>query len=389
MKKILLFESPITSLSGYGEHAREIASYLIKFESYFDLYFIDKTWGKSHSMFKLDNDSLHNILTKKIDTHIAENIDLYIKLGYPSEFRPIGKNNIGITALVESTLCSKDFLVGCNRMDKVIVPSQFNKTTLLDSYDHHNIKNKTSIDVIPQHISLNKIKESKTEVKQYIDNIEDEFCFLYNGKWNEDTTVDRKNVVMLISTFIYAFKDSEVKPALVLKTNHNNYSEVDFDRVTKSIKNIIGDSHVKVPNIYLLHGNLNNAEMSDLYLHDKIKCGLNFSHGESFGRPIIETILSNKPILVPKWSAPCEYITNDMFFLEGNLVNNPKVDNVYIEEGKWFDIDYQSASKKLLDVYNNYDKYLNVCFSQVKKIKDEHSNNVVFKRYKDVLDIYL
>ena len=52
-------------MSGYGHHAREIASYLIKFESYFDLYFVDKTWGKSHSMFKLNNDSLRNILTKK------------------------------------------------------------------------------------------------------------------------------------------------------------------------------------------------------------------------------------------------------------------------------------------------------------------------------------
>lgn len=389
MKKILLFESPLTSLSGYGEHAREIASYLIEFEPYFDLYFVDKAWGKSQSMFKLDNDLISNVLTKKIDTYVAEHIDLYIKLGYPSEFRSIGKNNIGITALVESTLCSEDFLQGCNQMDRIIVPSEFNKSTLLNSYDHHDIKNKIPIDIIPQHISLNKIKKSKSKVKQYLDNIKDEFCFLYNGKWNTDKKIDRKNVDMLISTFIYAFKDSEVKPALVLKTNHENYSEKDFDKVTKSIKSIIEDSRVKVPSIYLLHGNLKSDELSDLYLHNKIKCGLNFSHGESFGRPIIETILSEKPVLVPKWSAPCEYITNNIFYLDGSLVDNPKVDNIFIDKGKWFDINYELASKKLLDVFNNYKKYLDACSLQIKQIENKHSNNVVFKRYKDVLDIYL
>ena len=389
MKKKLLFESPITSVSGYGEHAREIALFLIKMESYYDLYFVDKTWGKSQSMFKIDNDLISNVLTKKINTQVVENIDLYIKLGYPSEFRPVGKKNIGITALVESTLCSKDFLIGCNQMDQVIVPSMFNKSTLLNSFNHHNIKNKTSINVIPQHILLGENKNNESKVDHYLDNIDDEFCFLYNGKWNADNNIDRKNVNMLISTFIYAFKDLEVKPALVLKTNHDNYSESDFDKVIKSVKHIIEDSHVKVPNIYLLHGHLKNDELSDLYFHNKIKCGLNFSHGESFGRPIMEALLSNKPVLVPNWSAPCEYVTNEIFYLEGSLVDNPIVDNIYIENGKWFDLNYEFASKKLLDVYNDYEKYLDASLLQIEKIKKEHSENVVFKRYKDVLDIYL
>ena len=47
-----------------------------------------------------------------------------------NEFKKLGKYNIGITAGVETTLAPKDFIDGCNRMDLVLVPSNFTKEVL-------------------------------------------------------------------------------------------------------------------------------------------------------------------------------------------------------------------------------------------------------------------
>ena len=305
MKKILVYDSPINSASGYGEHAREIATYLTSYESDIDLYFIDSPWGKSQKILNT-NETINNILKKPITEKLVGNIDVYIKVGLPSEFIKLGKHNIGITSVVESTLCHESFLHGCNQMDRVIVPSEFNKTTLLDSYTHHNIPQQTEISVIQQCVDyVDPEEKSKTSALNFMETVEEEFCFLYNAKWNKQ--IDRKNIETLIRTFIVAFKDVSSKPALILKTHLTNYSEKDYQKTQKCIKEILLDCNIGSPNIYLLHGHLTHTKLKQLYKHDKIKCGINISSGESFGRPVLETICAGKPMIISNWSAPIEY----------------------------------------------------------------------------------
>ena len=391
MKKILVFESPITSLSGYGEHSREIASYLHKMETDLDLYFINSKWGKSPCLLSFDDPQITETFNKHITTDVAENIHTYIKLGFPSEFKALGKHNIGITALVESTLCSKDFVDGCNTMDEVIVPSEFNKTTLLKSYEHHKLKNTSKINVIPECVQLNNEIQHNTNqpISEFMDIVEEEFCYLYNGKWNTNPVIDRKNVDGMIRTFIYAFKDTDKKPGLILKTNHENYSESDYSRVYKSIQNIIKDTTVSTPSIYLLHGNLSTLEMKQLYKHPKIKCGINLSRGESFGRPILESVIAKKPVLIPAWSGPTEYVTNNKFHINGKLVNHPDIDGIFINGGSWFDIDVDHASVKLNDIYNKYEEYQLETINLLDQIKPKYNKNSIFNEYKQVIDAYL
>ena len=85
MKKILVYDSPLNSASGYGEHAREIATYLTSYESDIDLYFIDSPWGKSQKISN-PNETINNILKKPITEELVGNVDVYIKVGLPSEF---------------------------------------------------------------------------------------------------------------------------------------------------------------------------------------------------------------------------------------------------------------------------------------------------------------
>ena len=99
--------------------------------------------------------------------------------------------------------------------DSVVVPSEFNRNTIKNSLNINN----DNIVTIPQcFICTNNKKQS--DLKQTLDGIEEEFCFLYNGKWNQDVHAihDRKNVNQLIRTFISATHELKEKPALILKT---------------------------------------------------------------------------------------------------------------------------------------------------------------------------
>ena len=64
----------------------------------------------------------------------------------------------------------------------------------------------------------------------------------------------------------------------------------------------------KLPNIYLLHGDLTDEEMNQLYNHPKVKAHLTFTHGEGFGRPLLEATLSGKPMIAPISTGQADFL---------------------------------------------------------------------------------
>ena len=62
--------------------------------------------------------------------------DIYVDIRIPNEFETHGKFNIGITAGIETTAVSQNWLESCNKMDLVIVPSEHSKTGFVNTiYD--------------------------------------------------------------------------------------------------------------------------------------------------------------------------------------------------------------------------------------------------------------
>jgi hypothetical protein len=54
-----------------------------------------------------------------------------MQITIPSEFQPVGKYNIGVTAGIETTLSPGDWIEGCNRMNLVLTSSEHSKKHLL------------------------------------------------------------------------------------------------------------------------------------------------------------------------------------------------------------------------------------------------------------------
>jgi hypothetical protein len=119
----------------------------------------------------------------------------------------------------------------------------------------------------------------------------------------------------------------------------------------KRVKNSFGDA---CPNVYLLHGELNDVEMNALLNHEKILAHVSFTHGEGFGHPMLLATLSGKPLLAPNWSGQLDYL-NERYanLLPGTLVDvDPKSVNQWIlKESKWFKVSYSLAEDKFKQLY--------------------------------------
>ena len=248
------------------------------------------------------------------------------------------------------------------------------------------------VEVLFEGVDLNKyffINDQdlpETDLVLDLDEIKEDFCFLYVGHWLQgDLGEDRKNTGKMIEVFLNTFKDKKTKPALVLKTSHATSCIMDRDDTLKkieSVRNSFGTENLS--NIYLLHGDLDDEDMNHLYNHPKMKASLSFTKGEGYGRPLAEFCLTKKPMIASGWSGQLDFLSREFsVLLPGSLTPvHPSAQsaNLILPESLWFTPDYGAASKVLEDVYKNYKKYEEKAKRQGHKIKTEFSydNMVLF-----------
>jgi glycosyltransferase involved in cell wall biosynthesis len=330
MKPTLVFQAPVATRSGYGDHSRDLLHSLYKLNK-FDIKIISTRWGDTPmDALNYDNE-FHKWIVDNILPQLNEKPDVYMQVTVPNEFQQIGHYNIGITAAIETTVCSIDWIHGCNRMDLIVVPSEHAKISLAGTI--YNEADKQTNQIIRQHRIEKPIEvlfegfdenDFGTEVVAHIselDEIKEDFAFLFVGHWlRGDLGEDRKNVGMMIKTFAMAFKNEKIKPALVLKSSHAGFSVRDREAICTKIKSVLGDDFGKVP-IYLLHGDVSAQHLNGVYNHPKIKAMLNFTKGEGFGRPLLEFSLTGKPVIVSNWSGHLDFLKEGAVLLEGELKN--------------------------------------------------------------------
>jgi hypothetical protein len=399
MKPTLVFQAPIATRSGYGDHARDLLHSLYKLDK-FEIKVISTRWGNT-PMDALNYDKpFHKWVVDNIIPGIEQKPDIYIQVTVPNEFQPLGHYNIGITAAIETTHCALDWVHGCNRMDLILVPSEHSKKSLVDSV--YNEADNNTKQIIKQHRIEKPIEiifegfdeeDFGTDEVAHItelDQIKEDFAFLFVGHWlRGDLGEDRKNVGMMIKTFAMAFKNEKVKPALVLKTSSAGFSILDRETTIKKIKDVLGNDYGKV-NVYLLHGDLTTSEMNGLYEHRKIKAMLNFTKGEGFGRPLLEFSLTGKPILVSGWSGQLDFLKQGAVLLEGELkpVHESAADQFLLKESQWFNVNISKALIAIKDVYKNYDKYKSAAYQLAKQNKQNFSLSKMTKLFDTILNQY-
>ena len=399
MKPTLVFQAPVATRSGYGDHARDLLHSLYKLDK-FEIKVISTRWGATPmDALNYDNE-FHKWIVDNIIQKPEQKPDVYIQVTVPNEFQPLGHYNIGITAGIETTHCALDWIHGCNRMDLIITPSEHAKKSLVDTvYNEQDNKTKQ---LIAQHRIQKPVEvlfegfdenDFGTEVVAHIselDDVKEDFAFLFVGHWLKgDLGEDRKNVGMMIKTFAMAFKNEKVKPALILKTSTAGFSIMDRERLISKIRETLGKDYKSVP-VYLLHGDLTSAQMNGLYEHPKVKAMINFTKGEGFGRPLLEFSLTGKPVIVSNWSGHLDFLKSGAVLLEGELkeVHESAADNFLLKEAKWFNVNVSKSLPAIKDVYKSYDKYKVNSFQLGKQNKQNFSLSKMTKLFDTILNQY-
>jgi hypothetical protein len=338
----------------------------------YDIKIIPLRWGNTPQN-QVDGESdFGRWMLERVISGIEQKPDIFMQVSVANEFEPKGHYNIGVTAGVETTICPKDFIDGSNKMDLIIVPSHFTKQnlggTVYQQKDQETgqivgeIKVGKPIEVLLEGVDTEIF--SKGSGKDVLANVKEDFNFLIVGHWLKGSLgQDRKDIGMAIKTFatVFQYLPKDKRPGLIVKTSHAGFSVIDREATREKIDGVLKPLGDKCPSVYLLHGDMEESDMSNLYHHPKVKAMISFAKGEGYGRPMAEFTLTGKPILASGWSGQMHFLPPEhAVLLEGSLtaVDESAADQFCMKEAQWFSVNYSNAANKIYDVYNKYNSYL-------------------------------
>ena len=137
-------KGPLLSISGYGVHARQIARWA--FSQDFHVTAEITPWGSTP--WYTDREECSGLIDKIMEASrpVSAKPQYSFQIMLPNEWDPtLAHKNFGVTAVVETDKCSKEWVKACQQMDHVIVPSEFSKRCLINS----GLKSKR-VTVIPE-----------------------------------------------------------------------------------------------------------------------------------------------------------------------------------------------------------------------------------------------
>lgn len=392
MSKInVAISCPIDTYSGYGARARDFVKALDK--SKYDVKILSQRWGNTRFGYLEDHNEKD--LQSLIVQQLTAKPDVWIQVTVPNEFQAIGKYNIGVTAGIETTIADATWVQGVNRMDLTLVSSNHAKETFERS--KFNVEDKGQItgtvqvqkpiEVLFEGADLEKYFKDDTPNVLDLSAVKESFAFLFVGHWLQgDVGHDRKNVGYMVKAFLETFKNKKKQPALILKTQFANASVMDREKIEKRIDTIRKTVKGTLPNIYVIHGEMSDSEINELYNHQKVKAMVNLTKGEGFGRPLLEFSLTGKPIIASAWSGHTDYLSEDFTYaVKGSLENvhpSAAVDKMILKEAQWFKPEDGDVANAFKSVFENYKKFAELGKRQAYRSRTEFS----FEKMAELLD---
>lgn len=405
-KPLCVVSSPVDTFSGYGARSRDFIRSLIKARGdEWDIKLLSQRWGSTPFGFLNDEIEEEADLKSRIIPQMTTQPDVWFQITVPNEFQKVGKHlSVGVTAGIETTICDPSWIEGCNRMDLILGSSEHTKTVFEGSKFEQRDKTTnqlikmveltTPVEVLFEGVDLDKYFKStppQTDLVKSISSIKEDFAFLFVGHWLQGSFgEDRKNVSYMIKAFLETFKGKTKSPALLLKTSSATTSIMDrnsllekIDQIRKTVKGII-------PNIYLLHGDLEDEDINDLYNHPKVKAMISFTKGEGFGRPLLEFTLSEKPVIASGWSGHIDFLDKEASVLVGGelkpIHSSAVVPNMLIEDSQWFTPNDAQVGHALKEMFENYKTFLPGAKKQASISKNKFSLDKMTETLTRILD---
>ena len=339
----VVIRAPLLSVTGYGVHSRQIFSWAIS--KNWDVYSSIVPWGIC--TYYLDPTILDGLIGEVMNrSSPVQNPDISFQVQLPDEWDPeLARINIGVTAGVETNLCSQAWVEACKKMHMIIVPSTFTKKTFVDSgVPEHKII------VIPEAHSCSD--ELSFTLDQQLLGLPTTFNFLMFGQVTGDNPEnDRKNTFYALKWLAETFKDDE-DVGIIMKTNMGRFTTADRERSKHMFRQLIHEvKSGPYPRFYLAHGMLDDEEISTLYKNKNIKALLAPTRGEGWGLPILDAAVAGLPVIATNYSGHLDFLRYIKFLsLDYDMVpvHESRCDGrIFIEGTAWANVKEESFKARL------------------------------------------
>jgi len=318
MKKVIV-KGPGLSQSGYGEHTRFLLRSLRSRPDLFDVYFVNINWGQTGWIYEdTEERRWMDFLLGKTMQHGQQGgqWDISLQVTIPNEWELMAPINIGVTAGIETTKIAPVWVEKSLPMDKIIVVSEHSKYGFVNTeYPANN--NATGEDFMAKVTCPIEVVgyPVKNITPQNINlNLKYDFNFLTVGTW-----IVRKNLENTIKWFVEEFYEQEV--GLIVKTSLAKNCLRDREACNGRLKELLKEYKGRKCEVYLLHGDMSEEEMTGLYQHPKVKGMVNISHGEGFGLPLFEAAYNGLPIIAPNWGGQVDFLHMPVKDKKGKVKN--------------------------------------------------------------------
>jgi len=334
MKSVLL-RGPVLTQSGYGVHCRQICRWLLNLEKAGKIKLTCQVLPWGDTPWIIDSQRHDGLIGEvmKHSTPLTPKYDATFQLQLPSEWdSSLGNYNVGISAVVETDKCNPKWVEDCNKMNKVVVPSEFTKKVLTNSGVLL-----TEVKVIPESYP-DCYRDSKTVDLNL--NLQTKFNFLIVGQLTGNNPEnDRKNIFYTIKWLCEAFKDDK-DVGIIIKTNGGRNTRIDRRSITGVFTQLLAEVRPSGnPKVTLVHGELSEIEVYSLMKEPSVKALVSLTRGEGFGLPLLEAAAAGLPVIATNWSAHTEFLKLGRYIeIEHKLVDvhKSRIDNnIFVQGCKW------------------------------------------------------
>ncbi len=381
---LIHIKGPLLTQSGYGVHSRQIFRWALTRGH--DIVADVTPWGVTP--WYISRDECNGLIGQIMDrtSPLKRKPDLSIQIQLPNEWTPdVGVKNVGVTAGIETDICSQQWIECCRKMDLVIVPSRFSKQTFVDcGYENVKVIHESFYDECADDSICGDLVEDN------LSNVSTETNFLMLGQiTGHDSINDRKNTFDTIKWFVEAYAD---KPyGLIIKTNSGTNCKIDKHVTRQKLKAVVDtikpkDSKIK---IYLLHGSMKQAEVASLYKNEKISAFISATRGEGFGLPLLEAAAAGLPVIATNWSGHKDFLDLGKWGkVKKTLVDVPqsKIDGtIFVPGAKWAQPDRKDFIKKINYFLKNQEKAQTNAQLLRDRVVEKFSFGYLAKEYDTVL----
>jgi glycosyltransferase involved in cell wall biosynthesis len=397
MRKKVFFRGPLLTRSGYGEQARFALRALRSREDLFEVFIQPIKWGQTSWVSDMHEERvwIDNTIEKTIAyMQNGGQFDMSVQVTIPNEFQKMTSIDIGYTAGIETNKVAPHWLQkGNEQVDKIITISSHSKNVYQNTVA--TAQNQQTGETFEYR--LNTPIEYVSYPTKNFDNLPEldlelatDFNFLTIAQFGP-----RKNLANTIKWFIEEFQNDNV--GLVVKTNIAKNCLIDREATLRNLKNITNSYPERKCKIYLLHGEMTDAEIHSLYKHEKIDAYLSLPHGEGFGLPLFEAAYSGLPVVATGWSGHLDFLTDEegrehfynVAFDLQPVQQEVVWDGVLIKESMWAYAREQSAKEKMRICYDqmtNEETRGTQMIALEQNVKRLHETFSVDKMYKQFVD---